>query len=1173
MNGDIQVRLNLDGRDFELGIYRADRLIRNLGRSTANLDRRLRSNQNVLRAWSRRLRDISVTLGSLPFAIQALTGAIDSSVGSIIRANAKMERMNQLMVGLSSESTTLAEAQKDAADQMAYLLSMVDKSPFNLDALSNSMVKLRTIGLDPTAGSLQAIVDSVAEVGGTSVQLARASVAIQQMAGKGVVSMEELRQQLGEAVPDAINLMARGLGVTMASLVKKVSTGVVEANTALSAMFNQMALENDGAAKAMSRTWDGLIGRLSAKWLLFKAHIGDQGAFSSIKKSLEDILDFMDDPAFQDFGQDIGVALNNMVTGLKALSQFMYENSEVVALAAKALVVYGLASSNLLRQIGVAGGAGLVGAMTRASAAANSHRQSTFRLTQNLQDATAAHQRYVAMSSFSTGAFRNYTSAANVAAAQTALANNRLTSMTSISNGARYAVAGLGTATAATGRAIYGALGPIGLFVGSLWAVYEVLGAVNEKKRIHNALIDGTSRAYSRKQLQKENEAIQDQVELIDSLISQRKASASQGGVHNQLNSKTAAYLGKSVREAQKKLKAMQANFAANSSEIATRLASSAIKGDQYKIEKAAAELTRKFNQEVLKIERSRKAGGNSTTLDAANNDLIAKHKARLIALHAPVVSAARAELTSLEIQRANAEKMGKIANIDEDLAYQKAKQRLEFSEAAVKKIQALTGLTQMKELSAAGSKSSPLERQLARSNAMLLTAKARIAGTSVELAKFNQRVKDGAYKNATEEQINLIRSRLKASHALNNSFKVQKTEVKGLASIYKTLSNQTGRIAAESLKLTAEGNPWLKISTGMNSLNKTLAQSEQKIKAMGLSAGQYAVAMERVKVISQDAIGQQQMLDAANAIQKMEAETKKLTRGLLTQKQSIKAAHAETVAWLDEWYQKATVAGAITDQQTEAFKRYKDALKRNVEKSTQSATTAMLKDWGNKSKAMDQVWKTSMQGMSDSLTNFVMTGKLSMGNFLKTITSMIVKAQINKLLSGAFSGGGGGAGSGLIGTLAGIAGSFFGASAAPGSLVAASPGIPANMGTSFSVSPFANGGIMTEYGKAPLRKYATGGIANSPQVALYGEGSVPEAYVPLPDGQTIPVTLSGGQGQGSSQGSGDVEINIINQSDKEVQSASTEKRMDGEKMILDIVLKASTKSGAFRSGMRGAMA
>ncbi|REF69651.1 tape measure protein [Paracoccus versutus] len=58
--------------------------------------------------------------------------------------------------------------------------------------------------------------------------------------------------------------------------------------------------------------------------------------------------------------------------------------------------------------------------------------------------------------------------------------------------------------------------------------------------------------------------------------------------------------------------------------------------------------------------------------------------------------------------------------------------------------------------------------------------------------------------------------------------------------------------------------------------------------------------------------------------------------------------------------------------------------------------------------------------------------------------------------------------------------------------------------------SLFASGGIMTGAGPVdlPMRAYAAGGIANSPQMAIFGEGDMPEAYVPLPDGRSIPVTI-----------------------------------------------------------------
>lgn len=65
------------------------------------------------------------------------------------------------------------------------------------------------------------------------------------------------------------------------------------------------------------------------------------------------------------------------------------------------------------------------------------------------------------------------------------------------------------------------------------------------------------------------------------------------------------------------------------------------------------------------------------------------------------------------------------------------------------------------------------------------------------------------------------------------------------------------------------------------------------------------------------------------------------------------------------------------------------------------------------------------------------------------------------------------------------------------------------------SLFGFAEGGIMTSRGPLPLRAYAAGGVASSPQLAMYGEGSTPEAFVPLPDGRSIPVTMKGGAAGG----------------------------------------------------------
>ncbi|WP_423842131.1 hypothetical protein [Yersinia pestis] len=83
-----------------------------------------------------------------------------------------------------------------------------------------------------------------------------------------------------------------------------------------------------------------------------------------------------------------------------------------------------------------------------------------------------------------------------------------------------------------------------------------------------------------------------------------------------------------------------------------------------------------------------------------------------------------------------------------------------------------------------------------------------------------------------------------------------------------------------------------------------------------------------------------------------------------------------------------------------------------------------------------------------------------------------------------------------------GSSGSNSGFNNLTGSASDGTGGIPA-------IPKFAKGGIFGKDGVVPLRAYQKGGIADSPQLALFGEGDMNEAYVPLPDGRSIPVTLN----------------------------------------------------------------
>ncbi len=140
----------------------------------------------------------------------------------------------------------------------------------------------------------------------------------------------------------------------------------------------------------------------------------------------------------------------------------------------------------------------------------------------------------------------------------------------------------------------------------------------------------------------------------------------------------------------------------------------------------------------------------------------------------------------------------------------------------------------------------------------------------------------------------------------------------------------------------------------------------------------------------------------------------------------------------------------------------------------------------------MDEFAKNAVKGIQSAFADFLfdpfkdgLSGMIA--GFGQMIQKMIAEAVAADLMKRLFGDLAGGSGSGVAGDLLGSIARFF---------------------------KFADGGIMTSKGSIPLNKYAGGGIANSPQLALFGEGRMNEAFIPLPDGRSVPVTMQGGGGK-----------------------------------------------------------
>ena len=244
---------------------------------------------------------------------------------------------------------------------------------------------------------------------------------------------------------------------------------------------------------------------------------------------------------------------------------------------------------------------------------------------------------------------------------------------------------------------------------------------------------------------------------------------------------------------------------------------------------------------------------------------------------------------------------------------------------------------------------------------------------------------------------------------------------------------------------------------------------------------------------------------EEARAAEEAADATKRLNDMLgKTESAGIEKARADM-----ELLTKALEDGVISEQ------KYLEAVKARLEGSARQADAAQNE--------MDEFAKSAAKNMQSSLADFLFDpfakgtdGMLEQfGNMLRRMAAEAAAAQISRYLfgdMGATSNGGSG-GWGAIGSLIGMVGGFFSGGASTAAAGAASTTAGYSAGDLGSGIRFANGGIMTDAGAIPLRKYASGGVANRPQLAMFGEGSTPEAYVPLPDGRAIPVRMQGSGG------------------------------------------------------------
>ncbi|EPC3565972.1 TPA: tape measure protein [Klebsiella pneumoniae] len=1252
------------------------------------------------------LRGNIFLLGEIGDAARTVTDILFGWQKPIVEAAAEMQRMRVMLRGLNKDKVNPGEA---AAQDMQYIVNMAKNAPFAMQALTDSFVKFRSAGLDPTDGSLKALVDSVARFGGDSELLKRAAVAVQQMSGKGVVSMEELRQQLGEAVPNAMKAMADAAGITMGELTKAVSSGTVEAKQALSLMFVGLRAENENAAKDMMQTYTGALAQLQTSFTLFADRVGQAGYLDSLTKGMKELAAVMNSAEGISFANSLGEGLTTAIDGLRELAQWLAKNQELVITLGK--IVAGMVAFKMLR----AGILGVIGA--------GGQMLSTFM-------------------KMSTVIQTPFTLGATAVTRFNRAARMGLAPIPSLIFAIRGAITGLKGAFA--GLTAFIAANPIGAaFTVAAVAVAGLISYMTMLRSETSKVVDEIRKIPEAMTAAKRAQ-MADYKERLDRQIAQKEQELNSGEkmVYGPGMAGTTIKIDRKKVESElsdlrKQRDRVSGTIELGDTAVSKRLAKEAAESQIEKIRDENKDFSAKFvkaRQEAL--EKIQKINDDKSLSDDEKNKLLGPLRETV---NKSYLVPAQKLVESLSSRKTATEKQ--IAHFSDLL--EKAKK--EGNTEQVQKLQgSIRGYQEHLETVAQELTQAEFERDnAAKTGKGVKTNQGTVLGLGTSdkgadkaLAQYMRNQMDSAVYQRTlpdgtpmmdfegkpiigPKQLKTQLNLQKASTASSLEKMSEKERAAAIAALTKAreqdaaAAERAGKRTANASERAAkrEESAQQKLAAGYQ---KALDKADQLMGQMGESSKATVSFDQSLRDVTKS------LTDLANATpnefisQEMVDQAKKrladLRNATPEYREMFNRRNVEQMisAWAPE--SDSIISAGLMQSHEEKAAEFSDTYNRNLKalielrdkatdpkiislynkqlnklvaagnnaliKQTGTATQQLALEYENLAEQIEGTWTDLFSGLTDTLTDFVVNGKMSFSSLatsiLKDITNMVVKTQItlplmNMLGMGTTNAGNAQSGNLMNGVASAIANqgvqlgnsgvsvangdksvgeatketasgvnsmgqasqnaasglsqavngvwdwtkslftgtdatkdqtkavnssilSMGNLSTAAGALAAtfamvgasssssssrwlnfglslASTAVSAWAGSSTpsgskpNVKKHANGGIFGREGVVPLRAYQKGGIATSPQLAMFGEGSMNEAYVPLPDGRTIPVTLSAesaGKSTGNAVSPVSIQINVTKDGRTSESSSGSESNLwnGAARQIKSIVLE-----------------
>ena len=226
------------------------------------------------------------------------------AVKSIMDATVKLDTLQRSLAAL-------AGSEAGGKSQLTYLRMEADRLGQSFETIADSYKNLFAAGKGAGWGDkeIQNVFSSVLEagtvLGSSKQQIGGALMALEQMISKGKVSMEELRRQLGNALPGAMQIAAKAMGVTSEELQEMLKNGI--ASEGFVKRFAQTLHEEYGnKVPKAAHTLRAELERLGNAIFFMQTALLDGDNMQGVADAIREITQLISNPVFLKGINEIG---------------------------------------------------------------------------------------------------------------------------------------------------------------------------------------------------------------------------------------------------------------------------------------------------------------------------------------------------------------------------------------------------------------------------------------------------------------------------------------------------------------------------------------------------------------------------------------------------------------------------------------------------------------------------------------------------------------------------------------------------------------------------------------------------------------------------------------------------------------------------------------------------